>query len=610
MKKIRMSSGFQRKYLRYTIGLLLLALLLSIAGVWFYVRRNMMGVVTDKYAFLNEKAGIALDALFQKSDKVTEECILNELVQKSLKAVDLEEVEKNSLSKYFAYVDLNAVSEYCYADNKGNLYTRSYSKIGYADFAGSGLVEKLGDSYARTKWIFTEDTLFGAGKGSGKKMLFIGRKVHSLSYAHEPGYLFFKMDDGFWEELNEEAKQAADVAMGIMDPDGNICREWYPDSFTMSDGLRQKLEDYAEDASGDFSDGVIAESVRTEGDVLSVYRQAQSGFCVFTIVPGKVLGKETSRIFWVLLCIYVLVIMIAVVLSIYFSNRITRPITILNQAMTEFNGENFEKLVQLNTHTELDQIGNAYNKMLGNIRMLLEEIKAQQKELRTSELNMLISQVNPHFLYNTLDTIYMLARINKEETTMKMIQALSKYLRLSLNKGSDMVSVADELENVKSYLQIQQIRNENLFTYEVECMVDAQKTYVLKLILQPIVENAVKYGFCEIYEGGQIRIRVYEEAKKRIFTVYNNGTPMDQKMADKINTLNGQPLSEARKSFLNQKNGYGVINVMTRLRLKYGDETELTYQVLEEEGTLCRIAIPILPEDTGGKKEAGRINGD
>ena len=85
---------------------------------------------------------------------------------------------------------------------------------------------------------------------------------------------------------------------------------------------------------------------------------------------------------------------------------------------------------------------------------------------------------------------------------------------------------------------------------------------------------------------------------------------MDQKMADKINTLNGQPLSEARKSFLNQKNGYGVINVMTRLRLKYGDETELTYQVLEEEGTLCRIAIPILPEDTGGKKEAGRINGD
>lgn len=149
--------------------------------------------------------------------------------------------------------------------------------------------------------------------------------------------------------------------------------------------------------------------------------------------------------------------------------------------------------------------------MLINIENLLTEIKDQQKELRTSELNMLINQINPHFLYNTLDTIYMLARINKEETTMKMIQALSKYLRLSLSKGNDIVTVADELENVRSYLQIQEIRNENLFTYTVDCEVEPEKTYVLKLILQPLVENAIKYGFREIYEGGIIAIRIYRD---------------------------------------------------------------------------------------------------
>ncbi len=93
----------------------------------------------------------------------------------------------------------------------------------------------------------------------------------------------------------------------------------------------------------------------------------------------------------------------------------------------------------------------------------------------------------------------MLARINGEEKTMKMIQALSKYLRLSLSKGSDIVTVEDELENVKSYMEIQQIRNENLFRYEIECKVEELKTrWILKLILQPIVENAVKYGFCDI----------------------------------------------------------------------------------------------------------------
>ena len=129
MRKKKSVSGFQKKYLRYTIGLLLLALLLSSVGVWFYMRSNMLVIVTNQYAFLNEKMGISLDTLFQKADKVTEECILNDQVQQSLKAKPLEEVEKNSLSKYFAYINLDHVSEYCYVDNKQNLYTRSYSKI-------------------------------------------------------------------------------------------------------------------------------------------------------------------------------------------------------------------------------------------------------------------------------------------------------------------------------------------------------------------------------------------------------------------------------------------------------------------------------------------------
>ena len=117
--------GFQRKYLIYTGGLLLIAILLSSVGVWHYMRKNMMGIVTDQYRFRNEKSGMALDNLFQTSDKVLEECIFNDQVQESLKAKPLAEVEKNSLSKYFAYINLDAVSEYCYVDNKQNIYTRS-----------------------------------------------------------------------------------------------------------------------------------------------------------------------------------------------------------------------------------------------------------------------------------------------------------------------------------------------------------------------------------------------------------------------------------------------------------------------------------------------------
>ena len=577
-------TGFQRKYLLYTCGLLVIAILMSSVGVWFYMRKNMMGIVTDQYAFLNEKTGMALENLFQTSDKALEECILNDQVQQSLKAKPLAEVDKNSLSKYFAYINLDAVSEYCYVDNKQNIYTRSYSKLSYDKFATSGLLEHLGDSYANTVWFLEKDTLFG----NGEQALFVGRKVHSLEYAHDPGYLFLKMDDSFLNGLRESGDSfSREAAMGVLDADGTVCAAWYPKGFSMSRGTLERLRELAVQPQS----GVVAQSKNVADGMLFAYRQADTGFTVFTIVPDDVVTKGSRQVVVVLLLIYLFVIGIAGVLSMYFSKRITKPIRVISKAMTEFDAEEKAEPIHLNTNTELDQIGNSYNKMVNNIQELLKETKIQQQELRTSELNMLISQINPHFLYNTLDTIYMLARINKEETTMKMIQALSKYLRLSLSKGSDIVTVADELENVKSYLQIQQIRNENLFTYTVDCGVDAEQTWVLKLILQPLVENAIKHGFCEIYEGGIIAIRVYEEDGFLVLRVYNNGKPIDPEVAEKINALNEKPVSEAKNCFPNQKNGYGVVNVLTRLRLKYGKRVEYRYEA-KEDGTVCIIRIP------------------
>ena len=589
MRKKKSVSGFQKKYLKYTIGLLLLALLLSSVGVWFYMRSNMLVIVTNQYAFLNEKMGISLDTLFQKADKVTEECILNDQVQQSLKAKPLEEVEKNSLSKYFAYINLDHVSEYCYVDNKQNLYTRSYSKIPYADFAESGLLTRLGDSYADTVWFVAEDTLFG----TGKEALFIGRKVHSLDYAHEPGYLFLKMDSEFLDSIKEGSDSfTGEAAMGVMDGGGNICDSWFPASFSLTESTKRLLADYAVEEKN----GVVLQGERVAEGMLFLYKQKQSGFSVFTIIPERVLTKGTGRIMMVLFSIYFLVIAIAVVLSVYFSNKITRPIKVLNRAMTEFDGNDFSHQVHLHTNTELDQIGNSYNKMLINIENLLTEIKDQQKELRTSELNMLISQINPHFLYNTLDTIYMLARINKEETTMKMIQALSKYLRLSLSKGEEIVSVADELENVRNYMEIQQIRNADLFRYEIHCEVDADKERMLKLVLQPLVENAIKYGFDGQSAHYRIEITVRREEEELVLTSYNNGTPIAPDACEKINGLMQMSIAEMKESFKSKKNGYGLVNVLTRLRLAYEGRVSF-YVIAKEDGTTFVIRIPRLVLD-------------
>ena len=581
MRKRMLQSGIQRKYLKYTITLLALALCLSSIGVWAYMQKSVRKTIVDKYRFIDEKMGIALDNMYRKSDEVTAECIVYDDVQKSLQKNEMEEVNRTALSKYFAYIDLDYVSEYCYVDNKCNVYSRYYSDVSYADFKQSGFEGKLGGDYSKTVWFWADDNLFGTGEPS----LFIGRYVRSMEYAHEPGMLFLKMEEKYLDKVVSNGVSEEAFASGIMDANGNLC------SLNAPEEMWIPMEDISLEATDREGDGMILDGMEVSGGVVSAYRQKESGFIVFSFVPDSVLNSGTRSMLFVLAGIYVIVIAIALVLSIYFSQRFTRPIQDISEAMSSFDGKDFDHTIELETHTELDQIGRSYNEMLGNIEELLEEIKIQQQELRTSELNMLISQINPHFLYNTLDTIYMLARINKEETTMKMIQALSKYLRLSLSKGKDVVTVEDELENVKSYMEIQQIRNENLFRYEIDCQVDPKQTYVLKLVLQPLVENAIKYGFCDIFEGGFIRIEVKKAEETLEFVVYNNGTSMEEETVQKLNDLYELPLSKVKGCFPDKNRGYGLVNIITRLRLKYGDEVRILYHV-ESEGTSCVIRIP------------------
>jgi len=577
-------SGIRKKYLAYTMLLLILALCLSCIGVWSYVRNDMAAVIVDKYEFMNEKMGMSLENLYKKSSEATAECIINDDVQKSLRTKGLEGVERYALGKYFAYVDLDYISEYCYVDNKGNVYTKSYSKISYDDFKKSGFSDILSDEYSKTEWFWTKDTLFG----SDKEALFVGRYVHSMDYAHEPGMLFFKMEPRFLESALRDAESSAQGAVaGVVDKDGKFCMVHDPEGFELSKGAKKKIAGLA--ASGE--SGVILKGCRIQEGILQAYRQEDSGMVVFTLVPNAVLYSGLNRILLVLAGIYLLVVMAAVVMSLYVSRIFTKPIQKISAEMESFDGKDFSHRIELHTNTELDKIGHSYNEMLVNIEQLLTEIKNQEKELRISELNMLISQINPHFLYNTLDTIYMLARINGEETTMKMIQALSRYLRLSLSKGNDIVTVSDELENVKSYMEIQQIRNDNLFSYEIECKVKATERWILKLILQPLVENAIKYGFCDISEGGFIRIKVEEISERLVLSVYNNGVPMKQEKADLLNSLKDVPVAEMKRHFPDGRHGYGVINIITRLRLKYGDAVGYEYEI-QKDGTKCVIRLP------------------
>ena len=335
--------------------------------------------------------------------------------------------------------------------------------------------------------------------------------------------------------------------------------------------------------------GMIISRGKIGHGMLCAYRQKESGMTVSVYVPDHVLHAGMGRIMTVMLLIFLFTMVLALILSVYFSRILSLPIQKISKKMAGFHGNDYTRMEELHTKTELDQIGHSYNEMLGNIEQLVAEVKSQEKELRTVEVNMLLNQMNPHFLYNTLDTIYMLARINKEETTMRMIQALSKYLRLSLSKGEEIVSVADELENVRNYMEIQQIRNADLFRYEIHCEVDADKERMLKLVLQPLVENAIFHGLEPKGGHGSVLLDISTDPDTGdvLLRITDDGVGMPP---EQVAHLLDEPAEGAEKA--EKFRHVGLWNVNRRIRYSFGEGYGLTIESEEDVGTEVTIRLP------------------
>lgn len=576
--------GIQARFLKYVLALLSLTILLSGVGIGTILNENVKRATIDTYSYVNERIAVHLESEFERTDELMKRCLESSEIQNSLLNSELSTMEMANLERALSYVDLKNLENYIYVDNKGNVYQQAYRNASYEKFMESGLKESLGEDYSTTKWNWMEDRIFDR-EG---KYLFIGRYMRNMEFHHEPGMLFFQVNEGFFKDILKEASEEGIYL--ILDGKGKICCQEFRGKEKLTGKQKKRIETEIEALKGREQEEV---RFHLNGLGTVICRPSvNSGFTAVTLVPASILNSAAVRTALVMACVYAVIILIAVIFSIYFSRRFTSPVKEISSAMKEFDGGDFSRELCIRTNTELDTIGNAFNNMVKNIEQLVTEIKENEQELRKSELNSLMYQINPHFLYNTLDTIYMLARINREETTMKMIQALSKFLKVSLSKGSDEIPVSDELEHVKSYMEIQKIRNNDLFQYEIICEDGLENVKILKLILQPLVENAIKHGFAKIYEDGEIRIRVFKKENRAVFHVANNGVPMSEEVRMLIDDMVKEDISSVQTVFTRQEGGYGVGNVISRLRLKYGDDITF-YYTSDEQETCCIIEIPI-----------------
>ncbi len=217
---------------------------------------------------------------------------------------------------------------------------------------------------------------------------------------------------------------------------------------------------------------------------------------------------------------------------------------------------------------------------------LLRQVQQEQIQLRKAEFLVLQSQINPHFLYNTLDAITWLAESGEQETVVKMVGSLSEFFRTSLNHGKDIVTVAEDVHHIRSYLEIQSIRYQDILEYEIDVPGRFDDILIPKLTLQPLVENALYHGIKNKRGGGRIVIRGFEENDSLVISVIDNGVGMDKERLNQVRDGISEKAPE-------EKNIYGLYNVNERIRLHFGEAYGVQIESSQGEGSVISIRLPL-----------------
>ena len=290
----------------------------------------------------------------------------------------------------------------------------------------------------------------------------------------------------------------------------------------------------------------------------------------------------------VMLAIFILITIAIVFLSFYIPLSITKPITKLSQVADQVaNGDLTVRAGdEAMAGREVTVLGESLNAMIDKVNGLLAQVTKEQISLRKAELELLQAQINPHFLYNTLDAIVWLAEAGEKEKVVAMVGSLSDFFRTSLNQGKDVITIREEMVHVVSYLKIQQVRYQDILSYEIDVDEELFDCQIPKITIQPLVENALYHGIKNKRGGGKITVSGGFVDGDCMIRVQDNGMGMtpERLMEVKEGIANKVP-EEARI--------YGIFNVNERIRLKFGDKYGISVDSVYGEGTSVTVRLPL-----------------
>lgn len=491
----------------------------------------------------------------------------------------------------------------------------------YPEVAGILVADARGnyvsnDMYARTPRPLTEESWFRAAVAAGGIFQILGRpsernvttlvpytdreRISAVRAVIDPdtqqtlGVILVDMKLRAVSETARTVRLGKSGFLTVIDERGEIV---YAPAQTPFDRLPR-------DWFGPANSGVVTRQAAGQ-EWLLIYRTSPfTGWTTVGVFPKREPVEGAREIRFSVVTFVFLVCLLGLTASIYLSRSMSRPIDQLMSFMRQVESGNLSIRYRGTRTDEIGMLGRSFNLMLAQINRLLELTEIQERKKREAELRSLQAHIKPHFLYNTLDTIHWMARSRGADDIAALVGSLARLFRIGLSGGSDIIPLSEEFEHVRHYLNIQQIRYRNKLDYRLAMSDDVRDAKTLKLILQPIVENAIYHGIRERRGPGFIDVSAEAQNGCLMLRVRDDGKGMspDQLAAVRSKLENPLPQDDAAAAgdHRPREGGYGLANVQARIRLTFGQAYGIAVDSEEGVGTTVVVRLPLLSEKKGG----------
>lgn len=418
--------------------------------------------------------------------------------------------------------------------------------------------------------------------GAGKEILSFVRVIRDLNTMEDLGVLVVNVPvAGITEIINTISEQAG-VNLMLFDSDNN--------EIIASKGNQWAAEEVQEKSANPGQEEYRDVTKNFKKYRMGTYKEENESWIIVATLERSIMLAGPQPAIIIILVVSALGIVIGIMGASYITSKITRPLSNILASMEGIRNNNLERVVLINTNYEMDNLQERYNNMLDEIENLMSQKVEEQRMRKRYELSLLQEQIKPHFLYNTFDSVCALAKLGRTEDVYTMMQALGQYYRGSLHKGQTMITIQEELAIVENYLIIQSFRYDDVFevVYDVDENVKSNKT--IKLILQPLVENAIYHGFREKGLTGTIVIRAKDAREYVKLQIEDDGIGMETEQLEQL----WSPVKEQ------QGKRFGLPGTIQRINLYYNDAKKKLVDIESTYGEGMKITIWI-PKKGGGE---------